>query len=81
MFDKNDRRFSFLSDIKADDPRITRLLEEMKDREAIGYAYEAADASFELLARRMLGKVPNYLRRRRNSTSMSSSASMPGASA
>ena len=37
-----------------------RLLDEVKEREAIGYAYEAADASFELLARRMLGKVPDY---------------------
>jgi 2-isopropylmalate synthase len=48
--------------IKADkdDPRITRLLDEVKEREAIGYAYEAADASFELLARRILGKVPDY---------------------
>ena len=36
------------------------LLEEVKRREAIGYAYEAADASFELLARRILGKVPSY---------------------
>ena len=43
-----------------DDPRIAVLLDEVKQREAIGYAYEAADASFELLARRMLGKVPNY---------------------
>ena len=32
----------------------------VKEREAVGYAYEAADASFELLARRMLGKVPEY---------------------
>ncbi len=48
--------------IKADkdDPRIGRLLEIVKERETIGYAYEAADASFELLARRTLGKVPNY---------------------
>ena len=48
--------------IKADkdDPRIGRLLEIVKEREALGYAYEAADASFELLARRTLGKVPNY---------------------
>ena len=48
--------------IKADkdDPRIGRLLEIVKEREAIGYAYESADASFELLARRTLGKVPNY---------------------
>ena len=48
--------------IKADkdDPRIGRLLEIVKEREAIGYAYEAADASFEMLARRTLGTVPNY---------------------
>ena len=48
--------------IKADkdDPRIGRLLEIVKEREKLGYAYEAADASFELLARRTLGKVPNY---------------------
>jgi 2-isopropylmalate synthase len=46
--------------IDKDDPRITRLLAEVKEREAIGYAYEAADASFELLARRILGKVPDY---------------------
>jgi len=43
-----------------DDPRLSRLLDEVKEREAIGYAYEAADASFELLARRLLGKVPRY---------------------
>ena len=46
--------------VDKDDPRVTRLLDEVKDREAIGYAYEAADASFELLARRFLDKVPHY---------------------
>jgi 2-isopropylmalate synthase len=46
--------------VDKDDPRIAALLDEVKQREAIGYAYEAADASFELLARRMLGKVPSY---------------------
>ena len=46
--------------VDKDDARITRLLEVLKERETIGYAYEAADASFELLARRVLGKVPNY---------------------
>jgi 2-isopropylmalate synthase len=48
--------------IKADkdDPRIGHLLDIVKEREATGYAYEAADASFELLARRTLGAVPNY---------------------
>jgi len=42
------------------DPRIPRLLEEVKEREARGYSYESADASFALLARRALGKVPEY---------------------
>jgi 2-isopropylmalate synthase len=46
--------------VDKDDSRIGRLLEVVKEREAIGYAYEAADASFELLARRVLGKVPDY---------------------
>jgi 2-isopropylmalate synthase len=46
--------------IDKDDPRILRLLEVMKEREAIGYAYEAADASFELLARRILDNVPKF---------------------
>ena len=46
--------------VDKDDPRIARLLDVVKEREAIGYAYEAADASFELLARRVLGKVPSY---------------------
>jgi len=43
-----------------DDSRVVRLLDEVKEREASGYAYEAADASFELLARRMLGQLPHY---------------------
>ena len=46
--------------IDRDDARIGDLLDEVKRREAVGYAYEAADASFELLARRSFGKVPNY---------------------
>jgi 2-isopropylmalate synthase len=46
--------------VEKDDPRVSRLLDVVKEREAVGYAYEAADASFELLARRMLGRVPQY---------------------
>jgi 2-isopropylmalate synthase len=46
--------------VDKDDPRIGKLLDEVKRREAGGYAYEAAEASFELLARRVLDKVPNY---------------------
>jgi 2-isopropylmalate synthase len=44
------------------DPKLARLIEELKDREAAGYAYESADASFDLLARRTLGRVPEYFR-------------------
>lgn len=48
--------------IKADkdDPRVGELLEEVKAKEAAGYSYEQADASFELLARRTLSNVPRY---------------------
>jgi 2-isopropylmalate synthase len=46
--------------IDRNDPGLTRLLDEIKEREAQGYAYESADASFELLARRMLGTVPDF---------------------
>jgi 2-isopropylmalate synthase len=46
--------------VAKDDPRVNRLLEQVKEREALGYAYEGADASFELLARRMLGEAPSY---------------------
>ncbi|MBP0575867.1 citramalate synthase, partial [Mycobacterium tuberculosis] len=42
------------------DRRLDGLLAEVKDREARGFAYEAADASLELLARRTLGNVPHY---------------------
>jgi 2-isopropylmalate synthase len=46
--------------VDKDDARVARLLDELKELEASGYAYEGADASFELLARRILGKVPDY---------------------
>ena len=42
------------------DPRLARLLEEVKEKEALGYAYEGADASFLLLAKRVLGDVKHY---------------------
>ena len=48
-------------DFKQDDPKIKKLLEEVKDREFIGYSYDGADASFELLARRVMGEIPRYI--------------------
>ena len=32
----------------------------MKEREAIGYSFDTAQASFELLARRELGELPTF---------------------
>ncbi|MBW3097893.1 citramalate synthase [Pseudohoeflea coraliihabitans] len=46
--------------VSKDDPRLDRLIAVVKEREASGYAYEGADASFELLAQRMLGRVPDF---------------------
>ena len=46
--------------IAKDDPRLDALLADVKQREAEGYAYDGADASFELLARRTFGGVPHY---------------------
>ncbi|MDB4023297.1 citramalate synthase [Pelagibacteraceae bacterium] len=50
-------------EIKVDskDPKIQKILDEVKDREFSGYSYDGADASFELLTRRLLGQVPNYI--------------------
>jgi len=47
-------------DLDAADPRLAHLLEDVKRREHLGYAYDGAEASFELLARRALGEVPDY---------------------
>ena len=47
-------------DVKKNDTRLDHLLREVKEREAQGYAYDGADASFELLARRTLETVPHY---------------------
>ena len=46
--------------VAKDDPRLDTLIMLVKEREAQGYAYEGADASFELLARRTLGAVPSF---------------------
>ncbi|TCQ28788.1 citramalate synthase [Rhizobium sp. PP-CC-3G-465] len=43
-----------------DDPRLDRLITIVKEREATGYAYEGADASFAILARRILAHVPDF---------------------
>ena len=41
------------------DPALGRILDEVKAREAEGYSYDTAQASFELLARKALGQMPD----------------------
>lgn len=42
------------------DSRIEGLITEIKDKEFNGWAFDSAEASFELLARRHLGGVPTF---------------------
>jgi len=45
---------------QAKDPRLSDLLIEVKQLEERGFAYDSAEASFVLLARRFLGQMPDY---------------------
>ena len=42
------------------DPALARIIERIKEKEAQGYAYDTAQASFELLARAELGQLPAF---------------------
>ncbi|MDB4092134.1 citramalate synthase [bacterium] len=46
--------------VKKGDPALGFLLDEIKEREAQGYSYDTAQASFELLARKALGQLPTF---------------------
>ncbi|MCK0094681.1 citramalate synthase [Yoonia sp. F2084L] len=47
-------------EVAADDPALPRIVERIKEREAEGYSYDTAQASFELLAREELGTLPRF---------------------
>lgn len=49
-------------DIDAGDPKLNQLIETVKAREFDGYAYDGAEASFELLARQAIEQVPEYFK-------------------
>ena len=49
-------------EVDANDPKVVRLVEIVKEQEYMGYAYDGAEASFELLARRTVGDVPDFYR-------------------
>jgi 2-isopropylmalate synthase len=42
------------------DPRLSQILDAVKVREDQGYAYDSAQASFELVARKILGELPSF---------------------
>ena len=47
-------------DVAPKDPALARILDQIKAREAEGYSYDVAQASFELLARSELGLLPEF---------------------
>ncbi len=47
-------------DVPKGDPALGEILTAVKAREAEGYAYDTAQASFELLARDVLGQLPAF---------------------
>ncbi|MBL9035101.1 MAG: citramalate synthase [Rhodospirillaceae bacterium] len=49
-------------EVNASDPKVASLVEIVKQREFDGYAYDGAEASFELLARRAIGGLPELFK-------------------
>ena len=47
-------------EIDTQDSRLSEILNAIKDREDRGYAYDSAQASFELVARKILGQLPTF---------------------
>ncbi len=51
----------FAPELKKDSPETAQIVERLKELEHQGYQFEAADASFELLVRKLLGRfVPHF---------------------
>ncbi len=46
--------------VEKGDPRLAAILNRVKEREDAGYAYDGAQASFELIARGELGLLPKF---------------------
>ena len=47
-------------EVEKGDPALAEILRVVKEREDSGYTYDSAQASFELLARRVLGRLPAF---------------------
>ena len=46
--------------VDKEDSRLDALIADVKEKEYMGWAFDTAQASFELLVRRALGKVPEF---------------------
>ena len=46
--------------VDEDDKTIQKILDRVKEREFNGYSYDGADASFEILVKKVLGEMPNF---------------------
>ena len=46
--------------VQREDPKLGIILNEIKIKEDAGFSYDLAQASFELLAHKILGSIPNY---------------------
>ena len=46
--------------VELGNPALARIVERIKEKEAQGYSYDTAQASFELLARKELGLLPEF---------------------
>jgi len=47
-------------EVEKKDPRLSQILDDIKAREDKGFAYDSAEASFELVARRHLARLPRF---------------------
>ena len=47
-------------ELNEDDQSIQKILDRVKEREFTGYTYDGADASFELLVKKILGKFTEF---------------------
>jgi len=48
--------------LEGNDAAVSQVVERVKDLEHQGYQFEGADASFELVVRRVIGDLPEYFR-------------------
>ncbi|MDR1563639.1 MAG: citramalate synthase [Oscillospiraceae bacterium] len=52
----------YAPELRKDDPRLAEIISKLKELEHFGYQFEAADASFELLTRKLLGTFKTHFK-------------------